>query len=234
MRVCLGKCNELTPCQWMSPPYSGMRLVPSLSLMLMLLLVRSPSLAVLINCGLAGKATHLDLSDQNISEDVIVNVTLVDCDAVVTLDLSYNRITTIPPHGLRAFHNITELVLDFNRIRTLSRESFDGVPKLTRLSLRSNPLLNLSADAFDELNQLQAHRSLGHSPEPRDTHPHCAAPSGTGYVEQQPDVPAQRHVRQPQQPAGTRPRDGKATARRRGTPCVGHVQAMCRPRVGHV
>ena len=73
----------------------------------------------------------------------------------VTVDLSYNKIATMPPRAFAKLSQLQDLVLNLNRIHTIDQLAFEGLDSLTHLSLSRNNITRIPPRAFAKLSNLQ-------------------------------------------------------------------------------
>ncbi|KAF9404381.1 hypothetical protein HW555_014362, partial [Spodoptera exigua] len=79
---------------------------------------------------------------------------ITECEALITLDLSQNRITGIPEGFFKDLKNLEHLDLSFNKISTLKSGVFSPVKKLKYLNLDRNHLEVLPEFLFAGLRKL--------------------------------------------------------------------------------
>ena len=95
---------------------------------------------------------EVDLSDNRLPtlpEDIFD-----DQDALTYLYLYDNLLTTLPRNVFRRLANLTELDLSDNQLATLPPNVFRDLSKLTSLQLHGNPLTDLPANVFNGLSSL--------------------------------------------------------------------------------
>ena len=73
----------------------------------------------------------------------------------VTVDLSNNKIATIPPRAFAKLSKLQQLYLSYNDIRTLEPLTFEGLDNLTYLSLYGNNISRVPPRAFMQLTKLE-------------------------------------------------------------------------------
>lgn len=71
--------------------------------------------------------------------------------ALETLDVSYNRLTSVDGRAFRLLANLTELRLRGNRIATVAADAFRPLANLRTLDVAGNELRSLPLDAFKPL-----------------------------------------------------------------------------------
>uniref|UniRef100_H3B973 Leucine rich repeat neuronal 4 n=1 Tax=Latimeria chalumnae TaxID=7897 RepID=H3B973_LATCH len=94
--------------------------------------------------------TQLDLSRNNIT--VVEEACLIDFTEVHTLNLSHNKIRSIP-WTASIFENLTVLDLSYNQLSSATIRS--RMPQLRRLSLAGNPITLISFEDFGIFPMLQ-------------------------------------------------------------------------------
>jgi len=71
------------------------------------------------------------------------------------LDLSWNKITSIPDGAFKSLTVLQYLNLDGNRVKTISDNTFDGLYMLRSLSIDYNPLSRADGSEFCHLKRLE-------------------------------------------------------------------------------
>lgn len=74
---------------------------------------------------------------------------------LVLLDLSFNRISLLPPGAFDGLGNLDELLLNKNRLAQLPGRIFRDTKKLRRLALEENRLKELPNGIFENLTSLK-------------------------------------------------------------------------------
>ncbi|ELU03369.1 hypothetical protein CAPTEDRAFT_220537 [Capitella teleta] len=93
------------------------------------------------------KITRLLLSNNSLSELPLLAFWGLEYH-LETLDLSYNRLTSVPSDALKLLRNLRSLVLTANRISILRHFDFGYLRRLDILALDSNPIHSISSTAF--------------------------------------------------------------------------------------
>nr|XP_060614551.1 toll-like receptor 5 [Anolis sagrei ordinatus] len=101
----------------------------------------------------------LDLSHNNLGkvwgEERCLNI-FQGLEELVGLNLSSNRIRSVPQHLLQPLYSLQRLDLSDNLLHMLPEWAFDGLTSLRDLSLSGNPLVTLSTSLFQPLEHLQS------------------------------------------------------------------------------
>ncbi|GFY74155.1 tollo [Trichonephila inaurata madagascariensis] len=111
----------------------------------------------------------LDLSRNEVTSHWLSTDTFADLIRVVTLDISYNRLTQIDSSIFRSQYSLEVLHLDHNEIEVISDHAFSSLYKLHTLILNNNKITRVTTPMFSGLHVLNM-LSLSHN-DIVDVHP---------------------------------------------------------------
>ena len=70
------------------------------------------------------------------------------------LDLSFNKIRSIPSNIFETLNKLDTLIISFNHIKCIKKTSFSGLVKLRMLSLYGNEIKTIPDGSFNDLKSL--------------------------------------------------------------------------------
>lgn len=117
--------------------------------------------------GIPLDTTELYLDDNGIEEvesdaaDVLSEIGRLT--QLTRLDLSNNKIMSLPPKLFANLTHLSTLILSYNKLQCIADNSFSGLKELRILSLHGNNLSSIPFGAFDDLTSL-THLALGGNP----------------------------------------------------------------------
>jgi Leucine-rich repeat (LRR) protein len=105
--------------------------------------------------------TSLNLAHNQLAalSDIGIEPTTTPClPSLLSLDLSYNLLSSLPPHSLSQLASLTELSLEGNQLARLEESALAGVSSLAVLNLAHNQLATLSQHTLHTLPHLHTLR----------------------------------------------------------------------------
>ncbi|XP_033756353.1 protein slit-like isoform X1 [Pecten maximus] len=104
--------------------------------------------------------TELYLDVNNITH---LNMDISQLSQLQRLDLSNNKLVTLPESIFSNLTQLSTLILSFNKLECMAASSFSGLRRLRILSLHGNQLSTIPYSSFNDLDSL-THLALGENP----------------------------------------------------------------------
>ncbi|KAJ8920754.1 hypothetical protein NQ315_004894 [Exocentrus adspersus] len=105
--------------------------------------------------GLAKEIEYLHIHHNNIMELPTVHSPDLDLPALRMLDISSNRIQTIPKASLRTMPQLRRLLIGKNLLQGIAENSFNGLNQLEVLHLQGNVITHIHPHAFKDTTLLK-------------------------------------------------------------------------------